>query len=148
MTFTAIRDAKSGLLFRGVLVALQNRETRRTQIQAELAHLNAITDTPFDADWVEAELRSYLKDWSGLPQRHPAQTRQILRKLLPEKQRIRVWHEGCGRYRFAGEAALGRVFRGFVEGKYFGVPNRNVNLSMSHLAHLIIPFSGEITLAA
>jgi hypothetical protein len=25
-----------------------------------------------------------------------------------------------------------------------GVPNRNVNLSMPHLAHLIIPFSGEI----
>jgi hypothetical protein len=52
-----------------------------------------------------------------------AKTRQILRKLLPEKQRIRVWHEGRGRYRFAGEAAMGLVFRGLIEGKYFGVPN-------------------------
>ena len=29
-----------------------------------------------------------------------------------------------------------------------GVPNRNMNLSMPHLTHLIIPFSGEIKVAA
>jgi len=29
-----------------------------------------------------------------------------------------------------------------------GVPNRNVTLSMPHLAHLIIPFSGAIRVAA
>jgi hypothetical protein len=29
-----------------------------------------------------------------------------------------------------------------------GVPNRNMSLSMPHLAHLIIPFSGEIRMAA
>lgn len=29
-----------------------------------------------------------------------------------------------------------------------GVPNRNVNLSMSHVSHLIIPFAGEMRVAA
>jgi hypothetical protein len=29
-----------------------------------------------------------------------------------------------------------------------GVPNRNMSLSMAHLAHLIIPFSGAIKMAA
>lgn len=106
-----------------LLAAIQERETRRTQVQAELALLDGVTVAPFDAVHIEEGLRRYLKDWSWLAQRHPAQTRQILRKLLPERQRIRVWHHGGGRYRFAGAAMLGRVFKGFVEGKYFGVPN-------------------------
>ena len=29
-----------------------------------------------------------------------------------------------------------------------GVPNRNMRLSMPHLAHLVIPFSGAIKMAA
>jgi hypothetical protein len=29
-----------------------------------------------------------------------------------------------------------------------GVPNRNMSLSMSHLANLVIPFSGAIKMAA
>ncbi|MDH4371607.1 MAG: hypothetical protein OEV99_17465 [Nitrospira sp.] len=57
----------------------------------ELAVRDGVAVTPFDPVRVEEELRGYLKDWSGLAQRHPAQTRQILRKLLPN--RIRVWRE-------------------------------------------------------
>ena len=106
-----------------LLAAVQERESRRTHVQAELAVLDGLTDAPFDAERTEDELRSYLKEWTGLAQRHPAQTRQILRKLLPEKQRIRVRHDGDGQYRFTGEAALGRLFRGVVLDKYLGVPN-------------------------
>ena len=57
-------------------------------------------------------------------QRHHAQTRQILRKLLP--RRIRVWREIVGAekcYRFEDEAAVGRFFSELVGVKKFGVPN-------------------------
>ncbi len=73
---------------------------------------------------MEDQLRGYLKDWSGLAQRHPAQTRQILRKLLPN--RIRVWREvrdGEKAYCFEGEAAVGKLFNGLVHIERSGVPN-------------------------
>jgi len=40
-----------------------------------------------------------------------------------------------------------RIARAFLR-SFTGVPKRTVTLSMSHLGHLIIPFSGEIPLAA
>ena len=43
---------------------------------------------------MEQDLRSYLNDWTSLAQRHHAQTRQMLRKLLP--RRNRVWREVHG----------------------------------------------------
>lgn len=114
--------AKGGML-ETLLGAVQEREARQTEVQAELAILNGGTVAPFDAERAEEELRGYLKDWSGLAQRHPAQARQIVRKLLPEKQRITIRHEGRGRYSFTGVAMPGRVFKGLIVGKYFGVPN-------------------------
>ncbi|MDE3043158.1 MAG: zinc ribbon domain-containing protein [Nitrospirota bacterium] len=107
-----------------LLVAVQDREERRTRLHAELATLDGVPFTHFDAMRVEEELRSYLADWPSLAQRHYAQTRQILRKLLPS--RIRVWREVVGeekRYHFQGEAAVGRFFSELVEVKSFGVPN-------------------------
>lgn len=122
LTSLSTAIAKGGTL-QTLLGAVQERETRQTEVQAELALLNGLTVAPFDPQQAEEDLRQYLKDWSGLAQRHPAQARQIVRKLLPEKQRIRVSHEGNGRYRFTGAAVLGTVFKGYVVGKYFGVPN-------------------------
>ncbi len=93
-------------------------------MQAELAALDSLSSTHYDARRVEDELRGYLVDWPSLGQRHPFQTRQLLRKLLPS--RIRVWREVCGhetRYRFEGETAVGRFFSGLLGGKRFGVPN-------------------------
>ena len=132
-----------------LLVAVHEREERRTRLQAELAALDGLSFAQFDAPAMEHELRSYLADWPSLAQRHPAQTRQLLPKLLP--RRIRVWRELCGeekRYRFDGEAAVGRFFSDLVGVKSLGVPNRNMRLSMPNLAHLVIPFSGEIKMAA
>ncbi|MGH7181968.1 MAG: hypothetical protein ACREJN_08335 [Nitrospiraceae bacterium] len=60
----------------------------------------------------------------ALAQDNHALTRQVLRKLLPE--RIRVWREDVGsekRYHFEGKAAVGRFFSGLVGVKRFGVPN-------------------------
>ncbi|MDR4468040.1 MAG: hypothetical protein MRJ68_07050 [Nitrospira sp.] len=59
-----------------------------------------------------------------MAQRHPAQARQILRKLLPN--RIRVWREVRGKekvYRFEGEAAVGTLLTGVVHIERAGVPN-------------------------
>ena len=95
-----------------------------TRLHAELATLDGIPFAQFDAVRMEEELRSYLADWPSLAQRHPAQTRQLLRKLLPS--RIRVWREVRGdekHYHVQGEAAVGRFFRGLVGVKRFGVPN-------------------------
>jgi Recombinase zinc beta ribbon domain len=132
-----------------LLSAVHDREERRTRLHAQLATLDGVPFARFDAVTMKQELRSYLADWPSLAQRHHAQTRQILRKLLPS--RIRVWREVVGtdkRYYFQGEAAVGRFFSGLVGVKRSGVPNRNVTLSMPHLAHLVIPFSGEIRIAA
>src|SRR5215475_1474807 len=47
-------------------------------------------------------------------------------------------------------ATLGLQQAGVKTGirSFTGVPDRNMTLSMPHLGHLIIPFSGETTLAA
>lgn len=107
-----------------IMSAIQDRETRRVKVQAELALLDGTPIGQFDAGQVEQELRGYLKDWSSLTSRHPAQTRQILRKLLPS--RIRLSHDAEGVYRFEGTAAVGRMLSGMLgnrEGKWCGVPN-------------------------
>jgi len=109
-----------------LLSAVHEREERRTKIREELGRLNAFTLTPFDPVRIEEELRSYLTEWCSLANRHRAQTRQILRKLLPH--RIRVWRELHGdekRYLFEGQVAIGRFFSGLVGVKRSGVPNGN-----------------------
>jgi site-specific DNA recombinase len=108
------------------LAAVHDREEQRTKLQAELAMLDGLMLTPLDPARMEEELRSYLADWPMLTQRHPAQTRQLLRKLLP--RRISVWresHAGEKRYCYEGEASVGRFFSGLVGVKRFGVPNGN-----------------------
>lgn len=132
-----------------LLGEMKKYEDQRTRSCTELAMLDGLAVMPFDPVRVEEELRGCLKDWLGLAQRHSAQTRQILRKLLPS--RIRVWREVRGgekRYRFEGEAALGKLFNGIAHIERSGVPKRNVNLSMLHSARFVIPFSGEIRLVA
>ena len=107
-----------------LLSAVHEREERRTRLHAELAALDGIPFARFDAATMEHELRSYLEDWPSLAHRHHAQTRQILRKLLPS--RIRVWREVVGEekhYRYQGVAAVGRFFSGLGRVKKFGVPN-------------------------
>lgn len=107
-----------------LLSAVQEREERRTRLHAELAALDGVPFEHFDAVAMEQELRNYVADWPSLAQRHPAQTRQLLRKLLPK--RIQVWREVRGNdkhYHFQGEAAVGRFFSGLVGVKRLGVPN-------------------------
>lgn len=107
-----------------LLALIRKQEERRTLLEAELATLDGLIAAPFNPARIEHELRTYLKEWSGLAQRHPAQARQILRKLLPS--RIRVWREvreGEKVYLFEGEAALGNFFNGIAHVEKIGVPN-------------------------
>jgi hypothetical protein len=106
--------------------------------------MDTIACEQFDVGKIEQELQSYLAHWLSLAQRHPAQTRQILRKLLT--RRIRVWREMHGEekaYHYEGEAAVGRFFSGLVGVKRFGVPNGNISLLIPHSERLSLPFSGE-----
>ena len=109
-----------------LLEGIKKHEDQRTRLCTELAVLDNLSLTPFDPSRIEQELRGYLKNWPSLAQAHPAQTRQILRKLLPS--RVRVWREVKGReksYHFEGQAAVGRLFNGLVNIEWSGVPNGN-----------------------
>jgi len=122
-----------------LLSAMQSREDRRTRLQAELATLEGLTAEPVNLKTIEHELHTYLGDWLSLAPQHPAQTRQILRKLLPN--RIRVWREVHGeekRYHFEGEAAVGRFFKELVKVKRSGVPNGEAQSGHTrpHVPHL------------
>lgn len=111
-----------------IVSAIQEREARRQKMQAELAMLDGTPINRFDAGQIEQELRGYLRDWSGMATRHPAQSRQILRKLLVN--RIRLSRGADGRCHFEGEAAIGKVISGLAgmhrtngKGNKVGVPN-------------------------
>jgi iron-sulfur cluster repair protein YtfE (RIC family) len=107
-----------------LLSAVHDREERLTRLQEELAALDGVPFAQFDAVTMEHESRSYLADWPSLAQRYHAQTRQILRKLLPSCTRV-LREVVCEekRYHFQREAAVGRFFSGLAGVKKFGVPN-------------------------
>jgi len=52
------------------------------------------------------------------------------------------------RYRYEGEAAVGRFFSGLVGVKSIGVPSGNARILTPHLEPMIIPFSEKIKVAA
>ena len=92
----------------------------------------------------------------SLAQAHPAQTRQILRKLLPS--RIRVWRKVRGgekSYHFEGEAAIGRLLNGLVNIESVGVPNGRLRadywksaLAAASQDSVAVDMSGTVTLSA
>ena len=107
-----------------LLSEIRKHEDQRTRLCTKLAMLDSLTMTQFDPAQVEHELHGYLANWPSLAQAHPAQTRQILRKLLPSH--IRVWREMRGnekRYHFQEKVAVGRPFNGLVSVERSGVPN-------------------------
>lgn len=111
-----------------IVAAMKEREAKRATLQTQVAMLDGTQADRFDAKQAEQELRSHLSDWTGLATRLPAQSRQILRKLLVN--RIRLSRDPDGRCRFEGEAAIGRVINGLAgmqrangKGNKAGVPN-------------------------
>ena len=62
-----------------------------------------------------------------------------------------MWREMHGneeRYRYEGEAAVGRFFSGLVGVKSIVVTSGNAGILTPHLQRMIIPFSEKIKVAA
>jgi hypothetical protein len=60
---------------------------------------------------LEARLREKLRDWNGLLQRHPMQTRSIITKLLIGRLRMTWTAEG---YRFEGRGRITPLITGLI----------------------------------
>jgi hypothetical protein len=99
--------------------AIAARESRRTALQARLAHLDGLQRVAtLDPETLAASVPARLTDWQGLLERHPAQARQILRKLLvgrliftPQADQTGAWYE------FTGQATYGKLLAGVAGSK-------------------------------
>ncbi len=101
---------------RALLAAMQDRETRREQLERRLAALEALGKVQkLDRHRLERELKARLADWQGLLSRHVSQTRQILRKLLVGRIRFTPKIEGGERmWEFTGQGVLDRLLAGIL----------------------------------
>ena len=96
-----------------LITEIERRETRRTQVKADLARLSqAEALDRLDLTKLESQLREQLKDWQGLLARHVLQARQILGKLLTA--RLVMTPQPDGRYRFEGTGRMSPLIRGLI----------------------------------
>ncbi len=106
-----------------LVAAIKERETRKAHIEDELRSLQQLEEVAqLDLKEIERDLRERLEQWKDLLQRHPAQARQILRKLLVGRL---VFTPGENGVEFRGEAALGRVLEGLIR------PRKSAKLATS-----------------
>jgi hypothetical protein len=109
----------TGQAFASVQDAIASRESRRTALQARLAHLDGLQRVAaLDPETLAASVQARLTDWQGLLERQPAQARQILRKLLvgrlvftPKADQTGAWYE------FTGQATYGKLLAGVAGSK-------------------------------
>jgi len=100
-----------------ILTALQAREQRRRELQAQLEHQEGLglAARAFDSKAVRRELHELLTDWQGLLEGEPAQARQILRKLLEGRVAMQPRVDSGGRfYDWSVNATYGRLLAGVV----------------------------------
>ena len=91
--------------------AIRAREQRRRTLQEEVAGLQGLRPvTALDLQQIQREVETRLADWRGLLSRQPAQSRQILKKLLVGRIVFRRREDGV--YEFSGQASLGRILAG------------------------------------
>lgn len=97
-----------------LLDALTRRQARRDELTASLAALEAYAPQRFNRKSIEEQVREHITGWRALltddaPGR--AQGRQLLREVLTGP--LRFTPDG-GRYRFEGDAAMGRALAGIA----------------------------------
>jgi len=100
-----------------ILAALQERERRRQELQAQLEHQDGLGRAvrAFDSKAVRRELYELLTDWQGVLEGEPAQARQILRKLLEGRVVMQPHVNGRERtYEWTVTATYGRILTGVV----------------------------------
>jgi len=95
--------------------AVQAREARRVDLSwAVLAALESAL-AAVDLEGLRARLEAKLADWRGMLRRHIVQTRQILRKLLPDPI-VLTPHDDMQGAALRGTAALGTLISGLFPG--------------------------------
>jgi site-specific DNA recombinase len=99
-----------------ILAAMKGRQARKAFLNAELAILDRRgTLATLDGARLQASLHERLTDWQGLLQRQPAETRQILRRLLVGRLVFTPKQDETGRYyEFAGQGSISELISGVV----------------------------------
>jgi hypothetical protein len=95
------------------------RERRREQLRAQLAALDTARQVAgLDVGRMRKHLGALLDDWRGLLLGNPAQTRQAVLKLVPERLVFSpiTTPEGDRVYEFRGEGRLDPILHGLVTG--------------------------------
>ena len=94
-----------------LLAALQVRQQRRDTLATELAAFQATGPIKVNQRAIEAQVRERLTAWRALLTEQVEDGRELLRQVLAGP--LRFTPEGS-RYRFEGEAAIGRLLSGTV----------------------------------
>ncbi len=93
---------------------LKTLEQERSALDLRLVEVDAaLTVTRLDPARLAADLRTRLRDWTGLTRRHPAQARQILKKLLVGRL-VMTPDPAARAYAFEGTGALDPILTGVI----------------------------------
>jgi hypothetical protein len=138
-----------GEAIESLLTQLKAEEQQARLLEERIRALsNCEQVTSLNRKQLSEELKRRVADIRGLLSRHVSQARQMILKLVPQLD-CTPFREGDEKgYRFSGDGSYGQLLSGETSPTKCGVPNRNVTLSMPHLAHLVIPFSGASIMAA
>jgi len=103
---------------------MKERERLQRDIDTELTSLEGLSRVDAnDLASLPAELNKRLSDWKGLLARHPAQARQIARKLVEGRLTLTPLQDDRGRfYEVKGQGTLGRVLAGTFLAKAMVTP--------------------------
>jgi hypothetical protein len=95
------------------------REHRRAELRARLEQLNGLQRVAtVDPGALAGHIQARLTDWQGLLERHSAQARQILRRLLVGRLVFTPKTDATGTYyEFTGEATYGKLLAGVAGSK-------------------------------
>jgi site-specific DNA recombinase len=125
--------------FSGIGEQIKSRERRQEELKARQAHLDGISKLPkLDTAALMKELDARLTEWRALLDAEPVKSRQILRKLFPNRIAF-SWNEQKGLYTFQAEPSYGGLFAGTVlepvlEPVY---PNRSCPRGDSNTRHAV-----------
>ncbi|MEE8191631.1 MAG: recombinase family protein, partial [Gemmatimonadales bacterium] len=118
-----------------LLVALQERETRRAALRAEQDDLAALDRTThIDPRLLEADIRARVQDWRGLLTRQTTHARRLLRTLLDGPMIFTPLQDDPRAWEFTAKGRLDRLLAGIVDATSVASPTgRELNFSLPSL---------------
>ena len=93
--------------------AMRDRERRRELLVRELRELERPREARADAHRLRQQLVDKMTEWRGVLRSHPAQARQMLRKLICDRI-VFTADRATGFYRFVIPGTLAKFFNGLV----------------------------------